>query len=275
MAEAKGDVTLRIEDAVAHVTFDRPEARNAMSFAMYDLAGICDRLEAQRDLRAIVFRGAGAAVAGTDISEFTAFEDGADGVAYEDRIDATLSRLSGFPAPTLAVIGAAVGGGLAIAAACDLRIVTPEAKFGVPIARTVGNCLSAANIARLVRAFGDGPVRQMLLLSRFLDGVTVHRRPPPAPACRRGGERGRAEAERQIARLCEAAPITLAACREILGRIEAGPPQDRDIIERVYGSRDFREGVGAFLAKRRPRWRGGRHRAAASSPSPRCLGAWQ
>ncbi|WBU57404.1 enoyl-CoA hydratase [Paracoccus sediminicola] len=257
MAEAKGDVTLRIEDAVAHVTFDRPEARNAMSFAMYDrLAGICDRLEAQRDLRAIVFRGAGGGfVAGTDISEFTAFEDGADGVAYEDRIDATLSRLSRLPAPTLAVIGgAAVGGGLAIAAACDLRIVTPEAKFGVPIARTVGNCLSAANIARLVRAFGDGPVRQMLLLSRFLDGVTVHRLGfssacvPP--------EELEAEAERQIARLCEAAPITLAACREILGRIEAGPPQDRDIIERVYGSRDFREGVGAFLAKRRPEWQG-------------------
>ena len=172
-----GEVTLRLDGPVAHVTFARPAARNAMTFAMYaQLAAICDQLDGQRDLCAIVFRGAGGAfVAGTDISEFTAFQSGADGLVYEDHIDTVLARLARLPAPTLAVIeGAAVGGGLAISAACDLRIVTPGAKFGVPIARTVGNCLSAANIARLIRAFGDGPVRRMLLLSEFLDGATVH-----------------------------------------------------------------------------------------------------
>lgn len=253
----KGDVKLRIEGAVARVTFDRPAARNAMTFAMYARLGeICDELEARNDLRAIVFRGAGGAfVAGTDISEFTEFSTGADGVAYEEKIEAAVSRLVRLPAPTLAVIdGAAVGGGLIISAACDLRIVTPGAKFGAPIARTVGNCLSAANIARLIQAFGDGPARQMLLLSTFLDGETVHRL-GFASACV-PEEALEAEAERWIARLREAAPLTVNACREVFARLSDAGPDDRDVIARVYGSRDFREGVTAFLEKRKPEWRG-------------------
>lgn len=253
----RGDVSLRIEGPVAHVTFDRPAARNAMTFAMYEKLGqVCDKLEARDDLRAIVFRGAGSAfVAGTDISEFTAFSGGQDGVGYEDRIDATLDRLTHLPAPTLAIIdGAAVGGGLAIAAACDLRIVTPRARFGVPIARTVGNCLSAANLARLVRAFGDGPIRQMLLLSELLDGETAHRL-GFASACV-AEDRIDEEVERQITRLTEAAPITIAAVRDLLGRLQSAIPGDRDVIAQVYGSDDFREGVSAFLAKRKPEWAG-------------------
>ena len=252
-----GEVSLRIEGAVAHVTFDRPAARNAMTFAMYARLGeICDQLEPRGDLRAIVFRGAGGAfVAGTEISEFTQFSGGQDGVDYEERIDSTVSRLSALPAPTLAVIdGAAVGGGIVIAASCDLRIVTPNAKFGVPIARTVGNCLSAANIARLVRAFGDGPARQMLLLSRFLDGETVHRL-GFATECVDPAHL-EAEVERHIQKLCEAAPLTVNACRELFGRIQMAAPDDSDVIARVYGSRDFREGVQAFLEKRRPEWTG-------------------
>lgn len=254
---ATGDVTLQIDGPVAHVTFDRPSARNAMTFAMYArLNEICDDLEQRRDLRAIVFRGAGGAfVAGTDISEFTQFAGGDDGVSYEARIDETLSRLTRLPAPTLAVIdGAAVGGGLAISAACDLRIVTPRARFGVPIARTVGNTLSASNIARLVRAFGDGPVRQMLLLSTLLDGETVHRL-GFASACVPETEL-EAEAARQTARLCEAAPLTIQACRDLLGRLTDTAPDDRDVIARIYGSHDFREGVSAFTQKRKPEWRG-------------------
>ncbi|WP_299359802.1 enoyl-CoA hydratase [uncultured Paracoccus sp.] len=256
-AAPQGDVTLRIEGPVAHVTFDRPAARNAMTFAMYARLGeICDELERRDDLRAIVFRGAGGAfVAGTDISEFTQFSGGEDGVAYEARIDATLTRLTRLPAPTLAVIdGAAVGGGLAISAACDLRIVTPRARFGVPIARTVGNTLSAVNIARLIRALGDGPVRQMLLLSVLLDGETVHRL-GFASACVAEDEL-ESEAARQISRLCEAAPLTIRACRELLLRLSDIAPDDTDVIAQVYASRDFREGVTAFTEKRKPEWQG-------------------
>ena len=254
---SRGDVRLAVEGGVATVTFDRPEARNAMTFEMYrQLGEICDTLEAAPDLRAIVFRGKGAAfVAGTDISEFTAFERGEDGVTYEERIDATIRRVEALPAPTLAVVdGAAMGGGLVITAACDLRIVTPEARFGVPIARTVGNCLSQANVARLVRAFGEGPAKQMLLLSLALDGETVHRL-GFATACV-PADALEDEVARTVDRLCKAAPLTIGACREMFRNLLGDVPDDAATIARIYGSRDFREGVDAFLGKRKPVWSG-------------------
>ncbi|TPE53482.1 enoyl-CoA hydratase [Amaricoccus solimangrovi] len=253
----EGDIGLVVADQVARVTFDRPAARNAMTFQMYERLGeICATLEARADLRAVVFRGAGGAfVAGTDISEFTAFRTGADGVAYEERINAAIARIEALPAPTLAVVdGAAVGGGLVIAAACDLRIATPKARFGVPIARTVGNCLSAANVARLVRAFGEGPAKTMLLLSRMIDGEAAHRL-GFALACV-PPEELEAEADRIVGTLREAAPLTLAASRETFRRLAAAAPPDAETVARVYGSADFREGVAAFLHKRRPVWRG-------------------
>ncbi|MDO6587397.1 enoyl-CoA hydratase [Salipiger sp. 1_MG-2023] len=252
-----GRVALLIEGAVATVTFDRPEARNAITFEMYrQLGDICDRLEATPGLRAIVFRGKGGAfVAGTDISEFTAFEGGQDGLAYEDKIAATIARVEALPAPTLAVIeGAAMGGGLVITTACDLRIVTPEARFGVPIARTVGNCLSQANVARLVRAFGVGPTKTMLLLSQALGGETAYRL-GFASACV-SPEALEEEVSRTVDRLCKAAPLTIAACREMVAKLEPETPDDAQTVARIYGSKDFREGVDAFLSKRKPEWSG-------------------
>src|SRR5438132_3930365 len=141
-----GTVRLEIDGAIAHVTFDRPKARNAMTWGMYgELASICDELRARSDVRCTVFRGAGgeAFVAGTDIEQFRAFKDGDDGVEYERRIDAGIAKLEALPMPALAVVeGWCVGGGLAIATACDIRIATPASKFGAPIARTLCNCLS-------------------------------------------------------------------------------------------------------------------------------------
>ncbi|WP_289155024.1 enoyl-CoA hydratase [uncultured Salipiger sp.] len=254
---SRGNVRLAVEGGVATVTFDRPEARNAMTFEMYrQLGEICDQLEAAPDLRAIVLRGKRAAfVAGTDISEFTAFERGEDGVTYEERIDATIRRVEALPATTLAVVdGPAMGGGLVITAACDLRIVTPEARFGVPIARTVGNCLSQANVARLVRAFGEGPAKQMLLLSLALDGETVQRL-GFATACV-PADALEDEVARTVDRLCKAAPLTIGACREMFRNLVGDVPDDATTIARIYGSRDFREGVDAFLGKRKPVWSG-------------------
>ena len=169
---SEGEVRYSRNGAIATVVFDRPAARNAMTWRMYEqLAEICGRLRAEEDVRVAVFRGAGgkAFIAGTDIAQFRSFTSGDDGIAYEKKMERYLSSLEALPMPTLAVVeGFAIGGGLAIAVACDLRIATPGARFGVPIARTLGNCLSMANYARLVAALGASRAKKMLLLAENL-----------------------------------------------------------------------------------------------------------
>lgn len=167
----QGQVHYRRDGAVAHIVFDRPAARNAMTWWMYEgLAAACRQAAADR-VRVAVLRGAGgkAFIAGTDIAQFQAFAGGEDGIAYERKVSEYLAGIEDLPVPTLAVVeGWAIGGGLAIAAVCDLRIATPGSRFGVPIARTVGNCLSVENIALLNATFGMSRVKKMLLLAENL-----------------------------------------------------------------------------------------------------------
>src|SRR5512144_332728 len=149
------DETLVTRDGpVVTLTFNRPEARNAMTWGMYDrLYEVCEEVDADDSVRVLVLRGAGgkAFVAGTDISQFKVFERAEDGLAYERDGAARSARLERVTKPVIAQIqGYAVGGGFNITACCDLRIATPDAKFGVPIARTLGNCLSMETYARLV-----------------------------------------------------------------------------------------------------------------------------
>lgn len=255
----EGTVRLSVEGNIAWVVFDRPQSRNAMTWAMYqELGAICSRLQDDAAVRAVVLRGAGgqAFVAGTDIEQFAAFKDGDDGVAYERRIDAGVAAVEALPMPTLAVIeGWAVGGGLAIATACDIRVATPGSKFGVPIARTLGNCLSMANLARLVAAFGRARVQRMLIAAEMLGAEE-------ARGCGYLSEVIEAgvldESVRQYAqRLAALAPVTQAVTKEALRRLLADSlPDGEDLIRRCYGSQDFHEGVAAFAGKRSPDWRG-------------------
>lgn len=254
-----GQVSLRIEAGVASVLFDRPQARNAMTWAMYEqLMTICRQLQDAQDVRVVTFRGAGgeAFVAGTDIEQFQAFTSGGDGVAYERQIDACMVLLEALPMPTVAVVeGWAVGGGLAIATGCDFRIATTTARFGVPIAKTLGNCLSVANLARLTAAFGMQRVKRMLLLAEILSA-------DEALACGFVQEvcapaEIDASAARLVQRLAALAPVTQSVAKEGLRRLTAhGLPEGEDLIRRAYGSHDFREGVAAFVAKRPPAWKG-------------------
>jgi enoyl-CoA hydratase/carnithine racemase len=247
-------VRLTIDGPVATVVFDRPQMRNAMSLAMYDeLSVACGRIAATPGLRAAVFRGAnGAFVAGTDIAEFRAFRTGEDGVRYEARLERGVLEIETLPVPTLAVIdGPATGGGLMIATACDLRVASSRSRFGVPVARTLGNCLSRANLKRLERAFGEGRTRRMLLLADLLSadetlaaGYLVAVVEPDALDAR---------AAEIVARLAANAPLTLAATRALMG---ASSEPDETVLARVYGSRDFKQGIEAFLAKRAPVWIG-------------------
>ncbi|MHB1121896.1 MAG: enoyl-CoA hydratase/isomerase family protein [Ramlibacter sp.] len=253
-----GAVRLSIEGSVATVLFDRPAARNAMTWDMYQqLAAICERLPREPGVRVVCLRGAGgeAFVAGTDIEQFKTF-DAQRGVEYERTIDAGMAQLEALPLPTVAVIeGWCVGGGLAIATACDLRIGTSTARLGVPIARTLGNCLSAANIARLVAAFGRSRVQRMLIGAEVL-------RAEEALACGYltevvAPEAMNAAAETLLQRVAGLAPVTQAVSKEALRRqLQQNLPDVEDLIMRTYGSEDFREGVTAFTEKRSPVWRG-------------------
>jgi len=256
---AKGNVHLDIGAGVASVVFDRPEARNAMTWAMYErLNEVCEQLKADSSVRVVTFRGAGgqAFVAGTDIEQFKAFSNGEDGVAYEQQIDQCIARLESLPMPTVAVIeGWAIGGGLAIATACDFRIATPGSRFGVPIARTLGNCLSVANLARLSAVFGIPRVKRMLMLAETLSADE---------ALASGFLLQTSEAadiNMVLTALCERlaalAPVTQSVSKEGLRRLASrGLPPDEDLIRRCYGSGDFREGVAAFVEKRGPAWKG-------------------
>ena len=252
-------VHLSIETGVASVLFDRPQARNAMTWAMYEqLMAICRQLQTDRTVRVVTFRGAGgeAFIAGTDIAQFQAFTTGEDGVAYERQIDACMVLLESLPMPTLAVVeGWAVGGGLAIATGCDFRIATSTARFGVPIAKTLGNCLSVANLARLTAAFGMQRVKRMLLLAEILTAEEAlacgYLQEVCAPA------ELETAIDRLVQRLGALAPVTQSVTKEGLRRLTAhNLPEGEDLIRRTYGSNDFREGVAAFVAKRNPVWKG-------------------
>lgn len=255
----EGIVHLTVQAGLASVVFDRPQARNAMTWAMYEqLIAICSQLQADKTVRVVTFRGAGgeAFVAGTDIEQFRAFQSGDDGVAYERQIDHCIGLLEALPMPTVAVIeGWAIGGGLAIATTCDFRIATPASRFGIPIARTLGNCLSIANMARLVAVFGAPRVKRMLMLADILNADEALACGFLSQVCEP------AELDAAAARLCERltalAPVTQAVAKEGLRRLVAQDlPQGEDLIRRAYGSHDFREGVAAFVAKRSPVWTG-------------------
>jgi enoyl-CoA hydratase/carnithine racemase len=227
-----------------------------MTFAMYEaLHAHCEAADADPEVRALALRGAGGAfVAGTDIAEFRAFATGEDGLRYEATIDRIVGRLDAVRKPTVALVdGYAVGGGLALAAACDLRVCTPDAKFALPIARTLGNCLSMANYARLAALIGEGRVKDLVFTARTVGAEE-------ALAIGLATEVV-ADAEQRVAELCEQlaghAPITLRATKEALRRLrEAGLPRGDDLVAEAYSSGDFRAAVQAFAEKRAPEWRG-------------------
>jgi enoyl-CoA hydratase/carnithine racemase len=253
------NVGWNIDGAVAVVTLNRPEARNALTWDMYDaLVEACDAAEADREVRVLIIRGSGGAfAAGTDISQFREFNDGDDGVNYERRLDAVIDRIERLSIATIAEVdGPAAGGGCAIAMACDIRICSERAKFGVPVSRTLGNCLSMANTARMADLIGPALTRDLLLTGRMIDA-------------REASNAGLAnlivptseleqEAYKIAAELSTRAQSTIKATKAMLLRLRdhRRPPAGTgdDIVRECYGSAEFKEGVDAFLSGRRPNW---------------------
>jgi enoyl-CoA hydratase len=248
--------------AVQWVIFNRPQARNALTWHMYDrLVEECEAVNRDRQVRAMVLTGAGgqAFVAGTDISQFRAFTTEHDGLDYEARGNQVMATLESVRVPTIAALaGACTGAGAVIAAAADLRLASPSARYGLPIARTLGNCLSMPNYARVSAIIGVARLKDLIMRARLMDakemlscGMLVEVTADEESLL----PRAQALAEEVAAH----APLTLWATKEAVRRmrdqiIPAGA--DSDLIRACYMSADFREGVDAFLTKRKPQWKG-------------------
>ena len=250
-----------IEGPVAFLTFNRPDARNAMTWGMYDaLVAACDHVDADPALRVFVMRGAGNAfVSGTDISQFSSFTSRDDAIQYERRLDGIIDRVERVKIPTIAQVhGVAAGGGCAIAMACDLRVCTPDAKFGVPVARTLGNCLSAANYARIIDLIGPAKTKEMMFTGRLLDAREAEQL---GLVSKMAESTSIDRVVRELAAdLAANAPLTIRATKEAVRRIQELRRLDQgaidDLIAMCYLSDDFQEGVSSFLSKRKPIFKG-------------------
>jgi len=247
---------LLIDGNIARITFNNPASRNAMTWSMYEeLKTICDALAKNSDIRVVIFRGAGdkAFVSGSDIEQFVHLKKDE---AYEVDVDRIFMSLQELPVPTIAVIeGLAVGSGLLMATACDFRISTPDARFGIPVAKTLGNCLSPGNLNWICAHLGIPMVKKMLLTAELVK----------APELLASGFLYQTVEASQITAAADAlaqkmavlAPITQKSSKLGIARLlRSNLPNCADLMRETYNSDDFREGVNAFLEGRPPQWTG-------------------
>jgi enoyl-CoA hydratase len=258
-ATLEADLLYEVRDGIGRITFNRPQARNSLTFGMYErLAEICANAGKDGSLKVLILTGAGdkAFASGTDINQFRAFKTPQDAIDYEARIDHVLGMIEQCRVPTIAAInGVCAGGGAGIAACCDLRIGIGTAKFGFPIARTLGNCLSMSNLSRLSALIGAARLKEIIFTARLIEAQEAFRLgllnemvDDLSALERRAGE---------LARLIAShAPLTLRSTKQALLRMRPKVGEDEDLILMCYQSRDFREGMDAFLNKRQPQWTG-------------------
>lgn len=252
------ELLFEVADGIGRVTFNRPAQRNALTWAMYNgLVEAVERANADDSIRVLVITGAGgkAFAAGTDIGQFRAFNSPDDAIGYEKRMDMVLNTLEACRVPTIAAIaGACTGGGAAIAACCDLRIAARGARFGFPIAKTLGNTLSLANFARLAALIGAGRVKDVIFTARLVDADEAKQIGLVGEVVEPEALESRAD---ELARLVAShAPLTLRAAKFALRKLRGDMEEDEELILMCYQSADFREGMDAFLNKRPPQWRG-------------------
>ena len=247
-----------VRELVAIATIDRPERRNALN------AELCSQmlahLEAERELRAVVITGAGdqAFSAGADL--VVRAEDASEpggGDTFRPAFDELLRAIVDYPAPVLAAVnGAAIGAGLQLAVACDVRIAAPHATFSIPAAR-LGVFLSPDNVHRLAALVGQGAARDILLTARTLDiDDAIH-----VGLVQRYADDALAASLELAVEIAELAPLTVQghkrALNIVLGGVDAAGEEEMRALEaRAFASRDLQEGLAAFTEKRPPRFEG-------------------
>jgi enoyl-CoA hydratase/carnithine racemase len=251
-----------IEGAIGWMTFNKPARRNAVSLDMWQaVPAILDRFEQDPGVRVIVLKGAGdqAFVSGADISEFEAARSSPETSArYEQAIDTASERLIGCTKPTVAMIrGFCIGGGLAIALDCDLRIAEEGARFGIPAAR-LGLGYGAAGVKKLMEIVGPSFAKEIFFTARQFSADE---------ALRMGlvnrittGDSLEKFTRQYCDMICDNAPLTLLSIKAIVGESVRGDKADMEACDRLvkacFDSEDYVEGRRAFMEKRRPVFRG-------------------
>ncbi len=255
-------VRLEREGPIGWLIFDHPERRNAIHRAMWEV--IPERvatLDADESVRVIVMRGAGdvAFVAGADISEFEQSRIGPGARDYDKLTERAFRSLGNAQKPLIAMIhGFCIGGGSGIALHADMRYAADDAVFAIPPAR-LGLGYSATNVETLVGVVGQAFAREILFTARRYDAEAAARMGLVHQVLQK------AELEdfvRELAlQVADNAPLTLRAAKRCLGELRVAPAERDDAavataIQACFDSEDYAEGVAAFLAKRRPVFRG-------------------
>lgn len=260
-ASHAGSVEQERINSIVKLTLSRPKFHNSLTTKMYEqLEELLDKLKDDDSISVLIIRGAGekAFAAGTDINHFKDFT-GNDGIEYERTIDRIIKKIEGFPKPTIAAInGYAIGGGLIIVTACDLRYTTNKSEFGIPIAKTLGNCLSLDNYIRVSKEFGVMTTKEMLYTGRLLSAEEARNKGVITDIFE---EKNLFEKTLEIAKKIESnATSTVEATKIAFNKINQREERKstiefEEVIYNVYASEDFHEGVSAYVSKRKPNWK--------------------
>lgn len=254
-------VDVAIRDDVAVLTLNNPEKLNAINLAMWQqLTAHLKTVSQPSQLRSLLIRGAGhdAFAAGGDLEEFvTARRTLEQARHYHDQVAAALDAIAHCPLPSVAMIrGACIGGGLEIAGACDIRLCSDDSRFGAPINR-LGFSMYPGEMAGLLKLAGPAVMKEILLEGRILHA---------AEACAKGlvsrvvpAERLDDEAFATCRRLAQGAPLVATWHKHWIARLLDGRPlseAEKDASFAFLDTEDYREGLTAFLEKRKPQFRG-------------------
>ncbi len=253
------------QSEIATLTLNRPQARNAITYAMWEeMPNVLREIEQHEQTRVLIVRGAGAQAfsSGGDISEFeTRMSNAEQARVYRAASGAAMDALENFSKPTLALInGICTGGGLLLALAADMRVASDDARFGVPIARTLGMTLGNREMRRVVQTVGRAATLDLLLTARLVD----------ANEALRAGLVSRVVPASEIetytyhlaAEIAANAPLSHAAHKQILRTVLTNPslanlsPANQDLPFACYATQDFAEARRAFLEKRKAEFKG-------------------